>query len=238
MKFIVGIDEVGRGPLAGPVTVCVVACEEKMYNKLKRDRRLPPTGKDSKKLSPLAREKYATYLKLLVSKTAFDMRSQMSKAVFDTAIVHISNKVIDAKGISFAIKKAITEGIKKLKLNPRNCRVLLDGGLKAPKQFKNQRTIRKGDEKEKIIAWASILAKVSRDELMHRAAKKFPRYGFENHKGYGTLKHRLAISKYGISVVHRVSYCRNLSFHVFLQLQLEQGAGRVIPVPFIFECSS
>ena len=195
-----GIDEVGRGPLAGPVTVCVVACHAKIYLKLKRDKRLPHAGKDSKKLSPAEREKYSAVLELL---------SRQKKIEFK--IIHISNTIIDTKGISFCIKKAISDGIKKLKLDPKECRILLDGSLMAPKEFKNQKMIIKGDEKEKIIAWASILAKVSRDALMRRASKQFFQYGFENHKGYATVKHRLAISKNGLSVFHRKTFCRNLT---------------------------
>lgn len=195
MKYIVGIDEVGRGPLAGPVTVCIVVCKSKIYSKLKRDKSLPPLGKDSKKLSSKERETYAKYLKHIG---------------ISYAVTHVSNKIIDKKGISFAIKKAMSNGIKKLKLNPKNCQVILDGSLKAPVQFKNQKTIIKGDEKEKIIAWASILAKVSRDKLMSKSAKKFPGYGFEFHKGYGTEEHRRVISYRGLSVFHRKTFCIQL----------------------------
>lgn len=190
--YIVGIDEVGRGPLAGPVTVCVVACEQNLYAKLKRDKRLPPLGKDSKKLSPVSRDEYAKVLKNV------DMLH---------AVVHVSNKMIDAKGISFCIKKAMSGGLRKLRLDPKQCDVRLDGSLHAPQEFIKQKTIIKGDEKEKIIAWASILAKVSRDSLMTRASKQFPRYGFEVHKGYGTLLHRKAIVKYGLSTIHRQTFC-------------------------------
>ncbi len=76
-------------------------------------------------------------------------------------------------------------------------------------EFKNQKTIIKGDEKEKIIAWASILAKVNRDALMRRASKKFLLYGFEKHKGYATATHRLAIRRNGLSVFHRKTFCKN-----------------------------
>ncbi len=197
MKFILGVDEVGRGPLAGPVTVCVVACEEKTYQKLKRDKRLPPVGKDSKKLSAEAREKYAKVLKQIGIRYV---------------VTHISNKVIDSKGISFAIRKAMSDGLKKLQISPKNCDVRLDGSLKAPIEFTKQKTIIKGDEKEKIIAWASILAKVSRDNLMRKLAKKYTHYGFEIHKGYGTAKHRKAIGKCGLSVVHRKTFCKNYQY--------------------------
>ena len=199
MKFMVGIDEVGRGPLAGPVTVCVIVCEEKMYAKLKRDRRLPPTGKDSKKLSPVEREQYAQYLKLF------------NHIGISYVVVHISNKMIDKRGISFCIKKAIATSIKKLKLRPPSSKILLDGGLKAPKEFKNQKTIIKGDQKEKIIAWASILAKVSRDSLMVRLSKKFPEYDFDSHKGYATPRHCLAIVQNGLSLFHRKTFCKRLT---------------------------
>jgi ribonuclease HII len=103
---------------------------------------------------------------------------------------------------------AISQGLNKIKLDPNKCQVLLDGSLKAPKEFINQKTIIKGDEKEKIIAWASILAKVSRDSIMTKYHKKFPQYGFQIHKGYGTDKHRTAISKYGLSEIHRKTFCK------------------------------
>ena len=211
MKYIVGIDEVGRGPLAGPVTVGVVVCESKLYTKLKKDKHLPPLGKDSKKLTPESRQKYAQYLKSL-------QQLIMSKTVFDIAVVHVSNKVIDEKGISWAIKHAMQKGLNRcikkfsqvstsFSFDKEQFQILLDGGLKAPTEFRKQKTIIKGDEKEKIIAWASILAKVSRDSLMIKVHKKFPEYAFHIHKGYGTQKHREAVTKYGLSEIHRRSFC-------------------------------
>jgi ribonuclease HII len=197
MKYIVGIDEVGRGPLAGPVTVCVMACDIHIYSMLRQHRGLPKVGKDSKKLSPEAREAYAKVLETL----------KKDKKIF-FSVQHVSNTVIDAKGISFAIRKSIRQGLSVLKLDCDACEVLLDGGLKAPENFKKQKTIIKGDEKEKIIAWASIAAKVSRDALMCKAAKKYPQYGFEVHKGYGTVKHRQAIKKHGISPLHRKTWLK------------------------------
>ena len=207
MKKIVGIDEVGRGPLAGPVTVCVVACDEKLYNKLKKDKNLPPLGRDSKKLTPILREQYYNTLKKIQGESLDGFRS---------VVINVSNKEIDKKGISFAIKYAIEKGFEKLRIKDlmkiKNCKleILLDGGLKAPKEFLKQKTIIKGDEKERIIAWASILAKVTRDNLMCRMAKKYPQYGFEVHKGYGTKKHRENIKKYGLSEIHRKSFCKNI----------------------------
>ena len=87
--------------------------------------------------------------------------------------------------------------------------VYLDGGLKAPEKYKNQKTIIKGDEKERAIAFASIVAKVSRDALMCRLAKKYPKYSFEIHKGYGTKKHCESIKENGLCFEHRRCYCKN-----------------------------
>lgn len=194
---IIGIDEVGRGPLAGPVTVCAVSCDEKIYKILKRSKKLPELGKDSKKLKEKDREKYDIFLKKLSKEGRIDFK-----------IVHISNKIIDSRGISFSIKKALESSIAGLEIS-KSSKMLLDGGLKAPNGFKNQKTIIKGDEKEKIIAWASILAKVSRDKLMKKISKKYPEYGFEIHKGYGTLKHKNAIRRHGVSSLHRKSFVRS-----------------------------
>ncbi len=198
MSKIVGIDEVGRGPLAGPVTVCVVVCDKAVYKKLSQSKELPPLGKDSKKLTHKDRVRYDTVLRSLAKagKISFTIQSQ-------------SNKTIDTKGISFCIKKSIETGLKKLKV-PLEADIRLDGGLKAPKEFKKQTTIIKGDEKERIIAWASIIAKVHRDAYMCKCAKRLSQYGFEKHKGYGTLTHRKAIHQYKLSDIHRVSFCGNI----------------------------
>jgi len=95
-----------------------------------------------------------------------------------------------------------------LKINPKKCKVLLDGGLKAPEEYIDQKTIIKGDEKKMIIALASIYAKVMRDRKMVKFGKEYPEYGFEIHKGYGTKKHYEAIGKYGLSNIHRRSYIK------------------------------
>ncbi len=197
--IIVGIDEVGRGPLAGPVTVGMVCCERKTYTTLKKNKNLPLSGKDSKKLKPEDREKYSDILKKF---------SKEGKIAY--AVIHISNKTVDSKGISYAIRSAISKGIGKLKIDPENSEVLLDGGLRLPKEFIKQKTIIKGDEKEKIIAWASILAKVSRDSLMRKASRKYPEYDFASHKGYGTKNHLLVIKKQGLSIFHRKTFCKNI----------------------------
>jgi ribonuclease HII len=91
-------------------------------------------------------------------------------------------------------------------------KVLLDGGLRAPNEFTYQETIIKGDQKEKVIGLASILAKVTRDRYMDRLGKRpeYQKYGFTVHKGYGTKDHRQAIQKHGCTDIHRVTYCKNI----------------------------
>ena len=197
--MVIGVDEVGRGPLAGPVTVGVVMCTQQTYGRLKRNRKLPTRGFDSKKLSAEMRQQYAETLEKLSEEN-----------IIQYEVVHVSHSIIDSKGLSFAIRKAMASCFSQLAI-PETSIILLDGGLKAPEQFRKQKTIIRGDEKEKIISWASILAKVSRDKLMVRAAKKFPQYGFEVHKGYGTRSHREAILHSGLSAFHRKSFCKNLT---------------------------
>ena len=95
-------------------------------------------------------------------------------------------------------------------MKPKKCLVLLDGGLRAPKRFMYQKTIIRGDEKEYAIALASIMAKVTRDRKMVKLSKKYPLYGFNSHKGYGTKKHYEKIKKCGLCELHRRSFLKQL----------------------------
>lgn len=191
-KYIVGIDEVGRGPLAGPVAVCAFLMPANFPTK-----DFGPL-KDSKKLTPEKRGDIFLKLKIL----------KKNKKI-NYSVCYESAKRIDKIGISQAIKNCLEKSLRNLKVKPAECLVLLDGGLKAPAEYVNQKTIIKGDEKERAIAFASIAAKVSRDELMCKLAKKYPKYGFEIHKGYGTAKHCGFIRKYGLSEEHRKCFCKN-----------------------------
>ena len=192
VRHFVGIDEVGRGPLAGPI--CVGACLTSLSKKQAFLAKLAGI-KDSKQLTPEAREEWVRILAQAAKK---------GECRFVT--VFISEKVIDTKGLSYALHRAIGQALKRLKVKPNDCRVLLDGGIKAPKAFMLQETIIKGDEKEPLIAGASIVAKVRRDKYMTRLGKRYPSYGFEQHKGYGTKKHYEALKKHGISPFHRMSF--------------------------------
>ncbi len=196
-KFVIGIDEAGRGPLAGPVSVGAVAVKKTIYNS--RPKKEFKGIRDSKKLSEKEREKWFTKLKKF-----------KDEKVINYAVSFSSAKVIDEKGIVFAIRRALARSLKKLNLRPGACEVLLDGSLYAPKEYKNQKTIIHGDDKIPLISSASIIAKVSRDRKMKRFAKKYPKYNFEKHKGYGTKAHYRAIKKHGLSEIHRRSFLKNL----------------------------
>ncbi|MEO8637432.1 MAG: ribonuclease HII [Candidatus Taylorbacteria bacterium] len=192
-KYIIGIDEVGRGPIAGPLTFCALKApaSEKFFQFR--------GSKDSKKLSPLRREEWFKKI----------MRERKNGAL-DFSISHIAPNVLDTIGLSKAIKVAVKRCLDKLEVNPCECEVLLDGGLKAPKEFTNQKTIVRGDEKIKIIGLASIVAKVSRDRIMVRLSKKYENYAFESHKGYGTKEHYKLLRKWGLSKIHRRSFLKNV----------------------------
>ncbi len=194
IKYIIGIDEVGRGPLAGPIAFCSF--------KMPVDFSAKGFGiriRDSKLMTAEKREE------------AFCMLRELKRRrKVDYAVCFESASRIDHINIAEAGRICIKTTLEKIKAKPSECMILLDGGIKAPKKFKNQKTIINGDKKERSIAFASIIAKVKRDELMCKLAKKYPQYGFEIHKGYGTKKHREAIQKYGLCREHRKSFCKNV----------------------------
>ena len=192
LKFYIGIDEVGRGPIAGPVTVCaLLSC-------VGRSPREFDGIKDSKQLTEKGRERW--YKKI---------RETRENKIINFSIISVSNKVIDKIGIVPAINLCVKNCLDKLQADPEETSVLLDGSLYAPKIYENQETIIKGDEKEPLIAMASIVAKISRDWYMkNEVAQKFPQYSFEKHKGYGTKQHYQAIKEHGISEIHRRSFLK------------------------------
>ena len=190
MQYIIGIDEAGRGPLAGPVAVGAVKIP------ISFNKNFLKSIKDSKKLSPADRELW------------FGLASEARRlGVLDFKVSLVSEKVIDHKGVSFAIKLGIKRALEAL-ATPLESQIFLDGGIRAPAEFLHQVTVVRGDEKIPVISLASIVAKVVRDRKMVRFSKKFPDFGFEIHKGYGTLSHRKAISKYGPTAIHRRSFLK------------------------------
>ena len=188
-KYLIGIDEVGRGPIAGPVAVGAFIFLTPDAKKLFRG------VKESKQLNEAQREKWFAFIQGIKKEGHIDFH-----------VTFQSEKVIDGKGLSYAIRTALSKSIQALNAKPAHSLVLLDGGLKAPVHYENQKTIIKGDERETVIALASICAKVLRDRKMVKLGKKHPKYGFERHKGYGTKEHYEAIEKWGMLETHRRSF--------------------------------
>ena len=183
-RYLIGIDEAGRGPLAGPVAVGGVLVRRTSALKILAGIR------DSKRLTVQAREAW--------------FRILTAHPDFICAAVMIPVGTIDR----INIRNATLLGAERVyrRLAPSGAsRVLLDGGLFLPDGIM-QETIIKGDEKIPLIAAASIIAKVRRDRLMRRLHKKYPQYRFDLHKGYGTKLHREMIREFGRCVIHRKSF--------------------------------
>lgn len=207
-QYVVGIDEVGRGCLAGPVTVAAVATTanakyEIQNTKLKKTIR---HIKDSKKLSPKQRESWLEKFKLIQSTSLSRPTAQLQ-----FVIASVGPAIIDRVGISRAARIAVSRCLGKLDMKNKKVKILLDGSLYAPRTYQNQKTIIKGDEKIPLIAAASIVAKVTRDRAMVRLHERYQAYGFDVHKGYGTVRHQNAIKEVGMSVIHRKSFCTKIS---------------------------
>ncbi|HEY4497412.1 MAG TPA: ribonuclease HII [Candidatus Paceibacterota bacterium] len=211
VQFMIGIDEVGRGSLAGPITVAAVAAatNQKSNIKNKKLRTALLCIKDSKKLSPKQREGWFRNLSLLTSHSSLVW-----------AISSVGSTTIDRIGISRAATLAVGRCLRKLKIKYKKSKIIfqvpcvkimLDGSLYAPRTYQNQKTIIKGDERIPLIAAASIIAKVTRDRMMTCWHSRYPRYGFATHKGYGTAMHRAALARYGFCMLHRRSFCKNLN---------------------------
>ncbi len=187
--IVVGVDEAGRGPLAGPVAVGVVAVRDG-YDILKAF----PGLNDSKKLSEKKRE--------VLFKT---LQEEMKEGNVRAVVFLSSARMIDDKGIAFAVRHALDRGVRKLLPNPEDGKVWLDGSLKAPAEYL-QETVIGGDGLVPAIMLASIAAKVTRDRLMLKTDENYPLYGFRSHKGYGTKAHMEAIRTYGPCEEHRKSF--------------------------------
>lgn len=178
-KLVVGIDEAGRGPLAGPVVAAAVVFPENIFI---------PGINDSKKLSPLKRAK-------------------LFESIHETAVAigvgACDELVIDEINILQATYRAMKQAIANLAIQPEH--VLVDGRL-IPDLNLPQTAIIRGDAKCFSIAAASIIAKVTRDRMMIEYDRQFPQYGFAQHKGYPTRKHIQAIFKHGFCAIHRTTF--------------------------------
>jgi len=214
-EFVVGLDEVGRGPLAGPVVAAAVCISAKVRfvipacaSPMASARRakagiqssesgsrikcgMTPKGiRDSKKLSPKQRERW------------YEILTNHSNIKWGTGMV--SEKIIDKINIFEATKLAMKKALKTLACEAEY--LLLDGNFTLEDLSISQKAVIRGDEKIFSCAAASIIAKVTRDRLMQKYHKKYPQYGFDRHKGYGTKKHFEAIKRHGSCKIHRLSF--------------------------------
>jgi ribonuclease HII len=194
VEWVIGIDEVGRGPIAGPVTLCAFAVRTQFLKDLNA-----MGFRDSKKLSPQKREQFAQIL---------NNCAQLQMCTW--AIESTSAELIDSKGLTLAIKSALERCLKKIDIHPEFADVYLDGGLHAPKEYFRQHTVIHGDDLFPVISSASILAKVYRDKLMEKYDVDYPEYGFFDNKGYGTPEHMKRVRKHGMSPLHRRSFLKSL----------------------------
>ena len=183
IKLIAGIDEVGRGPLAGPVVAAAV---------------ILPFGteiigiNDSKKVPKKLREK--------IYEEIYEKAEYVGIGV-------INNKIIDKVNILNATKKAMIQAVEKIDCDIEH---LLIDAVKLEELDTPQTSIIKGDEKSISIAAASIIAKVTRDRMMDEYHEHYPCYDFDNNKGYGTEKHYSGIKEFGITDIHRKSFLKNI----------------------------
>lgn len=177
-KHIVGIDEVGRGPLAGPVVTCAVELPEKfsLYE-----------VNDSKQLSAYKREK---------------LFNQIKRNCVDYSIASASVEEIDRLNIYEATRISMKRAVEQLKIKPD---LLLIDDMQIEVDI-DQKSFIKGDAKSISIGAASILAKVYRDHLMQQYSVKYPEYHFDKNNGYGTQEHIEALKKYGVTPIHRQSF--------------------------------
>ena len=182
IKHICGIDEAGRGPLAGPVVVAAAI--------MPRNSMIEGVN-DSKKVSEKKREK---------------LYEEITSSAIAWGVGIIDQTEIDNINILNATKKGLTQSLKELEVKPEL--ILVDALTKIDTLGIPYRSIIKGDAKSYSIAAASIIAKVTRDRIMRQWDELYPMYGFEKHKGYGTKMHIEAIKEYGICPLHRKSFVK------------------------------
>lgn len=184
LKYIAGIDEAGRGPLAGPVVVGLAIMKSNSFIE---------GVNDSKKVSEAKREK---------------LYEQITNEAIAWNVGIINEEEIDEINILNATKKALTIALQSLNIKPEI--ILVDALDKIDTLGIPYTSIIKGDAKIYSISAASIIAKVTRDRIIRQYDKTYPEYGFNSHKGYGTAKHIEAIKKYGICPIHRKTFVKNI----------------------------
>lgn len=192
-RLIAGVDEAGRGPLAGPVVAAAVIFDKKSFNK---------EINDSKKIPEKKRN---------------ELYDWITTNCLSYGIGIIDHKEIDSINILQASLKAMQNAVSQL--NPVPQLILIDGNKSFPSKVKTK-TVVKGDAKSFSIAAASIVAKVTRDRIMYEASKEFPEYLWELNKGYPTKAHREAVKKYGASPLHRKTFLKKIWLEEEVQKEL------------------
>lgn len=150
---------------------------------------------DSKQMTASARERWEK-----------EARAMEQEGKLRIAVASRSAAMIDRCGIAPCIRSCVASALRRLGLDPKDCEVLLDGSLSAPKEYAHQTTVIRGDSVHKIISLASVVAKVRRDAQMTRLAAQHPHYGWEENKGYGTAAHYRGIAKSGLTPLHRNTF--------------------------------
>lgn len=191
--YVLGVDEAGRGPIAGPVSVGVIAVTEG-FDLLS----VFPGLNDSKKLSEKKREALFTLL-----------QEEIRKGTVRAHVTLVSAARIDREGIAPCIRRGVEKGVRALLPTPSEGHILLDGSLHTPKGYTGT-TIIDGDAIEPAIMLASIAAKVTRDRKMRNLNETYPQYGFDAHKGYGTKAHYAAVKEHGRCPQHRRTFLKGI----------------------------
>jgi ribonuclease HII len=201
-RFVAGTDEAGRGCLAGPLVAAAVLFD---YERLSvTDRRILGGLHDSKQMTEEAR---------------IEMFPCVLRAAARTSIVIRSAPGIDRRGLHVTNCEALGDALARLEPSPET--ICLVDGFRLPRCEVPHRRVVGGDRTSAAIAAASVLAKVTRDRYMHKAAERYPGWGFEKHVGYSSPEHRAAIDELGISPLHR----RSFQSVAYTQLGLEAGFG-------------
>jgi len=211
---IAGVDEAGRGPLAGPVVAAAVVFPESIFHA-----GLPPglAGlDDSKKLSPAARESFFERL--------------LEWPELDHGIARVESELIDSLNILQATHLAMSQALSRLRRRPEH--VLIDG-LPVPGIDRPQTALVRGDARSYSIAAASVLAKVTRDRIMLEYDRLYPAYGFARHKGYPTPEHVAALNRHGPCPIHRRSFepVRAVAESLFARKPADQSPSPTIDCP-------
>ena len=197
-SLVLGCDEAGRGPVAGPGVAAACVLNQETIGKYRSKNKWYYRVRDSKTTTPEER-------KILV------------KEIFEHTLAYgvgeVWHEEIDKINIHqaslLAMRRAVEDLLQKAKSVKQKAFLFVDGRFKIPELSIEQKSVIDGDAKILSISAASIIAKVHRDNIMKRLDGKFPEYGFINHKGYSTKEHKLALKKFGLSAVHRRSFVKS-----------------------------